>query len=118
MRISDWSSDVCSSDLGRPGDAGGEIVAEAAIGRNAGGLRLPHRLAVLGPHRLGHHHQREVAAGLLELLDLRGDAGDAVRKFGDEDGVGPAGDAGSRSEGRRVGKEGVSTCRSRWSRYN
>src|SRR3546814_3917439 len=31
MRISDWSSDVCSSDLGRPGVAG------------PGGRRPPHR---------------------------------------------------------------------------
>src|SRR3546814_3755605 len=34
MRISDWSSDVCSSDLGRPGLAG--------VPRQAGGRRARH----------------------------------------------------------------------------
>src|SRR3546814_5023182 len=54
---------------GRPGDAGGEIVADAAIGRNAGGLRLPHRLAVLGPHRLGHRSEEHTSA-LQSLMRL------------------------------------------------
>src|SRR3546814_19916151 len=65
MRISDWSSDVCSSDLpGRPAGAP-EQVEDARDAR---------------------HEQQP-----------RGDA-----------------DRG-RSEERRVGKECVSTCRSRWS---
>src|SRR3546814_8129632 len=65
MRISDWSSDVCSSDLhlGEPSTA-------------ATGGPLPG-----GQH--GHPHDRH-----------------------------------HRSEERRVGKECVSTCRSRWSPYH
>src|SRR3546814_3720151 len=62
MRISDWSSDVCSSDLGLGG----------ATGRGAeppGARSVPSRCI-------------------------------------------------SRSEERRVGKECVSTCRSRWSPYH
>src|SRR3546814_3055944 len=77
MRISDWSSDVCSSDLfgemlealqqqpGRKHDLGGEL----DLGFPAGG---------------------ETAGTTLQR----------------------------RSEERRVGKECVSTCRSRWSPYH
>src|SRR3546814_6363452 len=78
MRISDWSSDVCSSDLPqrrKPDDRAGHGAAAARRG-----LRLRDgrgRGAVL--HPLPH----------------------ALR-------------AGDRSEERRVGKECVSTCRSRW----
>src|SRR3546814_2181215 len=77
MRISDWSSDVCSSDLAEcchpiPGD---RIV----------GLR------------------REGAGIEVHTIDCERLA----------DGV----DA-DRSEERRVGKECVSTCRSRWSPYH
>src|SRR3546814_3092677 len=74
MRISDWSSDVCSSDLG---------LLQADHGRQS------------------------------RLCDLR-DANDRTR-------IPPCrrrGCAGGRSEERRVGKECVSTCRSRWSPYN
>src|SRR3546814_7093151 len=69
MRISDWSSDVCSSDLG----------AEAlpyGVKRLLGGLTFSLGLVLV------------VVAGA------------------------------ERSEERRVGKECVSTCRSRWSPYH
>src|SRR3546814_20734837 len=70
MRISDWSSDVCSSDLAGPGDA---IPLVAAFG-------LLHQCAEPGS-----------VAVVLQC---------------------------ARSEERRVGKECVSTCRSRWSPYH
>src|SRR3546814_4107783 len=66
MRISDWSSDVCSSDLCRP----------------------PDELAV-----------EPWSAWLLRRAD-------------------PVDRPRLRSEERRVGKECVSTCRSRWSPYH
>src|SRR3546814_3137398 len=80
MRISDWSSDVCSSDL--------FVVARKDRGRP--------------------RHQIEQALG-----------GDDSRF----EGVIAAGDEAARqrdirSEERRVGKECVSTCRSRWSPYH
>src|SRR3546814_19479724 len=77
MRISDWSSDVCSSDL-RP-VVGAEHAVEAPV--ELGQLDLAFR----GECR-GH--------------DAKGQGGD------------------ERSEERRVGKECVSTGRSRWSPYN
>src|SRR3546814_1294915 len=71
MRISDWSSDVCSSDL-------------AAGHRVTGAQREAADLA-----------RRDV--DVVRTGEIR-----AVR----------------RSEERRVGKECVSTCRSRWSPYH
>src|SRR3546814_11521521 len=100
MRISDWSSDVCSSDLGHHrvlvGDVAAELVAEVLAHLRQ---RIGHAVAVvLG----GNGGQRvRLVAVLLEIL------------LGDE-----AEDAGeARSEERRVGKACVSTCRSRWSPY-
>src|SRR3546814_6883336 len=78
MRISDWSSDVCSSDL-RPG---GEVAPQRAHHRSGEGVRP---------------------------------AADALRP---EDARHPARREPDRSEERRVGKECVSTCRSRWSPYH
>src|SRR3546814_7294810 len=78
MRISDWSSDVCSSDLRwtnqlsrqvRSADV--ELVAEFS----------------------------QIQTSISELMKLQ--IGDVLR-----------------SEERRVGKECVSTCRSRWSPYH
>src|SRR3546814_13374195 len=90
MRISDWSSDVCSSDLRISGDWLG---AAQQFGKASDlAATLPHsRLSYLG---------RQVRC----LLDHRG--ADGVR----EEILDLV-----RSEERRVGKECVSTCRSRWS---
>src|SRR3546814_13190360 len=85
MRISDWSSDVCSSDL--RDDVLRQIARD--IGRRA--------------IDLGRILTRKRAAA------VRGGAA-----IGIDDDLAP-GDAGVRSEERRVGKECVSTCRSRWS---
>src|SRR3546814_9947763 len=73
MRISDWSSDVCSSDLRAP-----ELCAA--------GLGLMRALVTDGPRRLAC--------------------------------VDRASPRTRRSEERRVGKECVSQCRSRWSPYH
>src|SRR3546814_1444324 len=71
MRISDWSSDVCSSDLAKAG-AIGAAQAEAVVDHPVeAGLVVP-----VAPEQV--------------IIRIR-------------------------SEERRVGKECVSTCRSRWS---
>src|SRR3546814_3230019 len=85
MRISDWSSDVCSSDLS-------VAIAATSFEQNcsfcsAKALPLTHHSAVsatLSP---------EPGCALSTRLRIR-------------------------SEERRVGKECVSTCRSRWSPYH
>src|SRR3546814_15741141 len=99
MRISDWSSDVCSSDLI---DAVERPVAPDATPRR----RLVER----------------------ELLALRGkpervlDTANSIQKLGrqpiGEELEGKVRERVARTEERRVGKECVSTCRSRWSPYH
>src|SRR3546814_6924526 len=76
MRISDWSSDVCSSDLS-PWKKGG-----AAFGAWVSGL--PHEVDLRGKPPQSHWWHEGF----------------------------------QRSEERRVGKECVGTCRSRWSPYH
>src|SRR3546814_13136785 len=106
MRISDWSSDVCSSDL--IVEAG--IVAEAHRRRVAAMLAADAELDVLA----------HAAAALGGQLDQFADAG----LIDGDEGIALA-DAGlevilheQRSEERRVGKECVRKCRSRWAPYD
>src|SRR3546814_9958831 len=93
MRISDWSSDVCSSDL-----LGG-LVGRTVHGVHEGDQR------VVG---LGEDLAAQVHVVAVEADDER--LGGLVA----ED-LQRADDALGRSEERRVGKECVSTFRSRWS---
>src|SRR3546814_7417564 len=86
MRISDWSSDVCSSDLrddrdGDAGDVGGDVVpAEVERGDDGQAEVDPDDpVQDLRAERVLHHQRQQ-----------------------------------QRSEERRVGKECVSTCRYRW----
>src|SRR3546814_3666728 len=90
MRISDWSSDVCSSDLPSAAGARRAIVGEAC-----------HRCARRG----------EIPDPRLRLAEIR-------RTGADGEGRAWGRISGGRSEERRVGKECVSTCRSRWSPYH
>src|SRR3546814_16674896 len=115
MRISDCSSDVCSSDLG-----GNErrrarkmlgttvILAFRAINRH----KLRSFLTTLGII-IG-------VAAVITMVTLGNGATAAVRKQISSLGANvlqlrPGQGFGRRSEERRVGKECVSTCRSRWS---
>src|SRR3546814_8544122 len=103
MRISDWSSDVCSSDLEVKGKKA-VLTLEPAAGGDAETLEADVVLVSIG--------RRPNTDGL--GLDK---AGLAVNQRGqietDHDFQ-----TNVRSEERRVGKECVSTCRSRWSPYH
>src|SRR3546814_14337512 len=96
MRISDWSSDVCSSDLklnvisvrAEPG-----VVAITIARPNRRVLHLPEVWRRWSPDCSQGNHQLLIAVK----------EEDSVLLF--------------RSEERRVGKECVSTCRSGWSPY-
>src|SRR3546814_17792672 len=102
MRISDWSSDGCSSDLRL-------IQIDGAMPRH-GAVDLDQALHVLSDQRDRAHQADGVGmAGSQHDLGDRTDLDDAP-------GVHP-GDA-VRSEERRVGKECVSTCRARGSTYH
>src|SRR3546814_12156733 len=109
MRISDWSSDVCSSDL---------------IGR-----RLTEELTLSGKrHRLLMMLDEFPALGRLDFFEsaLAFMAGYGLKSFLTaqslnqiERAYGPNNSIlDNRSEERRVGKECVSTCRSRGSPYH
>src|SRR3546814_2520587 len=99
MRISDWSSDVCSSDLVLP-----DVVD--LLHREVG-IRLGMRQIGMGDpvERDARHAQALPAACRVPP------SGAATRRSAASNMRKPAG----RSEERRVGKECVSTCRSRWS---
>src|SRR3546814_15594694 len=109
MRISDWSSDVCSSDLFGEADlrlAGAAHLLEGQADMVEVELRqLVEPVLMLARVECEAHHQRVV---------IRRDAQPVLREHADvifE--VVP--DLQPRSEERRVGKEGVRTCRYRWS---
>src|SRR3546814_13543384 len=100
MRISDWSSDVCSSDLGADlgaseaalRDAQVSLLAEVA--RNYFELRGSQlRLDIA---RRDIDNQRQT----VHLTEVRQQVGTGAEQ---------------RAEERRVGTECVNTCRSRWS---
>src|SRR3546814_16542314 len=115
MRISDWSSDVCSSDLRRASGAAGrlsELLAESpeiAAPAHPVALPSPARGALAFEHVTFHYPTRpEIAA--LHDFSLAIAPGETVAV------VGPSG--AGRSAERRVGKECGSTCRSRWEPSN
>src|SRR3546814_11350527 len=96
MRISDWSSDVCSSDLAVIGGLAVLRRKLLRIGRPGKSLRpdadTDRRDLVEPPANLGMQALRRLRQGLERILD--------------------------RSEERRVGKEGGSSGISRRSRYH
>src|SRR3546814_15580285 len=96
MRISDWSSDVCSSDLLA-------VRLDTHGGRYVEGLDPQASYAVLERHVPNAIRQYRTEAELRWLVGT---------------GVSAAALFHMRSEERRVGKECVSTCRSRWSPYH
>src|SRR3546814_18370338 len=96
MRISDWSSDVCSSDLFA--QSGGVAVTD----------ELSEAAALSGAPELSASATARPPASKFERR--LSEASLAARRSG-EIAARPA----ARSEERRVGKGCVSTCRSRWS---
>src|SRR3546814_18880597 len=101
MRISDWSSDVCSSDLTGLKLRADRMRHAASPDRN-GYLRAAPSERSKG-NDMADHVRITKSDGILQLVLDRADKKNALT------------DA-MRSEERRVGKECGSTCRSRWSR--
>src|SRR3546814_13278584 len=106
MRISDWSSDVCSSDLKIIAAAkatGAEAIhpGYGFLSENAG---FAQAVADAGLVWIGPKPSSITAMGLK----------DAAKKLMADAGV-PVTPGYMRAEERRVGKECVSPCRSRWS---
>src|SRR3546814_11296592 len=105
MRISDWSSDVCSSDLSAPVIVGEVMLAASAIEIIGGTPLIALDRIYTGPGRI-----IAKAEFLLPGGSVKDRAAKAILLAAREDGR-----LKPRSEERRVGKEWVSTCRSRWS---
>src|SRR3546814_12726504 len=100
MRISDWSSDVCSSDLASSMNLSIAASPTAWATTRSRQLSVLHLLRPLITDTIGHELPRASTA-----TNAREDSGLHTR-------------IARRSEERRVGKECVSTCRSRWWRYH
>src|SRR3546814_10939671 len=98
MRISDWSSDVCSSDLPCVSSTGEDLGHVVAVENFGAGdvveIERPGGARFMAPMTRVFDI---AAAGLI---------------------AGTVPTIGRRSEERRGGKECVSTCRSRWSPYH
>src|SRR3546814_19974413 len=109
MRISDWSSDVCSSDLGLHK----LIVAHERGARHPKhGKDIAQALALIDWHQERAPHELPDAG---EDLAVRGEGW--VKRGRGSLGQAPAAPQARverRSEERRVGKEGDSTERARW----
>src|SRR3546814_19760875 len=104
MRISDWSSDVCSSDLS---------LRHQARHHRADGGGVGKALISAEPVSAAHNISRTFSGGRPSTTPL------SVATSGRSIRIGSAVIAARiRSEERRGGKESVSTCRSRWSPYH
>src|SRR3546814_6021609 len=99
MRISDWSSDVCSSDL---------TIRGQVLGRE--GYRIAGLLKLILPSNC-----EQVSQLSCRLLGIRRPTLEIASKNNSGRPSSGCMKIVVRSEERRVGKECVSTCRSRWS---
>src|SRR3546814_15011460 len=117
MRISDWSSDVCSSDLVVQDGVAGAPVRPVALpvgpapallrARRAERVEVDGDVAAIAPG-VGEVDPAPRRRIVLQVAGgRRVDADEADMRA-----------SAPRSEERRVGKECVSTCRSRWSPYH
>src|SRR3546814_18325348 len=138
MRISDWSSDVCSSDL-----MPGPLLDRMEVIRIPGytedeKVQIAQRYLI--PKQMKDHGVKDAEWSISEsalrdmirlytreagVRNLEREIANLVRKAVKEIAIGKTEtvkldrrNLDKRSEERRVGKECVSTCRSRWSPYN
>src|SRR3546814_20970045 len=121
MRISDWSSDVCSSDL-----KGLDLSVQ--VRGNIGSVTGDRRRLAASLHHLIANSVAFTPEGGCVIVLAEGGKREVTITVSDS-GIGIAPDVqervfspfnrqdegvGARTEERRVGKECISTCRSRW----
>src|SRR3546814_14628022 len=115
MRISDWSSDVCSSDLTVVMTSYGRRLIRDLAGTTASVLTVGGKWVDAPFYAYGYQRlwkislsrngvQKEIIATDEHRWFTKGRKSTVFTK--------------DRLEERRVGKEGVSTCRSRWVAYH
>src|SRR3546814_14195066 len=124
MRISDWSSDVCSSDLVDAGEpALLDILGLPLFGPETHWhkwLRLlpfgeaEHAPAFVKRHGVAENPYRRIVPRVGQRLEARNPHPVGARNQHRRHGVPAADKMNGRSEKRRVGKEWVRKCRSRW----
>src|SRR3546814_11134355 len=123
MRISDWSSDVCSSDLVLDVKGGDGLEVLRAANDIFGGNFLSRFNMNLRETKGWSYGVRTQVTGEKNRVSWIASApvqadrtGDSIKEL-QSDLKAFLGDTGvtKRSEERRVGKECVNTCRSRWS---
>src|SRR3546814_18273170 len=115
MRISDWSSDVCSSDL----------IISLAVAEGADGVKVGTVIALLAAEGedTGAAPSKPAKAEKSEKAQAT-ESKPAAPQPRPAPELAKSADASSiasekaRSEERRVGKEGVGACRSRWAPYH
>src|SRR3546814_15375255 len=110
MRISDWSSDVCSSDLVK---AKNPYAGKNAQAQWAAYVMDKYVVALVDAYQLsGVERARELMPIVIDkcLPYISPVSPDRIGKVDP-----PSDETYVRSEERRVGKECVSTCRFRWS---
>src|SRR3546814_1067002 len=94
MRISDWSSDVCSSDL-----------ATRALSRDSATGNIP--VLIVSTKNMDTDRAWGLRQGAKDYIVKPPNEDALVARINEL--------VGARSEERRVGNECVSTCRARWS---
>src|SRR3546814_11966601 len=116
MRIRDWSSDVCSSDLrrGNRGAGAGDgrvVLIRHGPSRGLAFSYFPRRTIMAATSAPARSVLPIVVPGPLTLRTIRGkNCPFTVGRLTPP--------IGERSEERRVGNECVSTCSSRWAPYH
>src|SRR3546814_20695115 len=101
MRISDWSSDVCSSDL---------LCAHISLATIRRDQEIAARHAIGAQSQIQHSPDARVDAGAVLDLESGRDATTGLQP--------EHVDQADRSDERRAGKECGSSCRSRWWPYH
>src|SRR3546814_12796589 len=106
MRISDWSSDVCSSDL--PFDiADHHLIVTASMGIAVAPQDGRDRDEILQHADMALYQAKHGGRNRYSLFE-----------WSMKERLHRVREIEARSEERRAGKEWVSTCRSRWSAYH
>src|SRR3546814_11942457 len=105
MRISDWSSDVCSSDLRIVGGERDLRLVTVHVHVDAQATQIQRMQIDPGAAQTGIGDPDDAFAQIMGEVRVIGRHSHRWR-------------CGGRSEERRVGQECVSTCRARWSPYH